>query len=140
MIQRDLPEVVAISRSTREPWDAEGFRAHLKERSTIAMVAELGERVVGYVVYELLPNSLRLITVAVDPHMLRRGIGSVMLRRLISKLDGHRRALITTDVRETDVHAQHFLRSLGFLATNVWRDFYEDTREDAYSMEYVLED
>jgi ribosomal-protein-alanine N-acetyltransferase len=39
-------------------------------------------------------------------------------------------------VRETNLSAQLFFRSLGFRAVSVLRDFYEDTTEDAYLMQY----
>jgi ribosomal-protein-alanine N-acetyltransferase len=43
------------------------------------------------------------------------------------------------EVRETNLPAQLFFRSLGFRATSVLKDFYRDSTEDAYLMQYVLE-
>ena len=40
------------------------------------------------------------------------------------------------EVRETNLPAQLFFRQLGFRAVSVLRDFYEDTTEDAYLMQY----
>jgi ribosomal-protein-alanine N-acetyltransferase len=40
-------------------------------------------------------------------------------------------------VRETNLPAQVFFRSLGFLATSVLQDFYQDTTEDAYLMHFL---
>ena len=40
------------------------------------------------------------------------------------------------EVRETNLDAQLFFRAQGFRAVNVLRDFYEDTTEDAYLMQY----
>ena len=45
-------------------------------------------------------------------------------------------ARILLEVRETNLPAQVFFRSHGFRAVSVLRDFYEDTTEDAYLMQY----
>ena len=43
------------------------------------------------------------------------------------------------EVRETNLPAQLFFRSLGFRATTVLKDLYQDSTEDAYMMQYGLE-
>ena len=43
---------------------------------------------------------------------------------------------MTLEVRETNLAAQLFFRSLGFRAVNVLRNYYDDTPEDAYVMQY----
>jgi len=40
------------------------------------------------------------------------------------------------EVRETNLDAQLFFRRMGFRAVSVLRDFYDDTVEDAYVMQY----
>ena len=40
------------------------------------------------------------------------------------------------EVRETNLAAQLFFRDMDFRAVSVLHDFYEDTVEDAYLMEY----
>ena len=59
-----------------------------------------------------------------------------MVNKLVSKLSNQRRTRILLEVRERNLPAQVFFRSLGFRAISVLRDFYEDTIEDAYLMEY----
>jgi ribosomal-protein-alanine N-acetyltransferase len=43
------------------------------------------------------------------------------------------------EVRETNLPAQLFVRSLGFRATSVLKDFYQDSTEDAYLMQFHAE-
>ena len=62
-----------------------------------------------------------------------------MLTKLMSKLSSQRRNRIVLEVRETNLPAQVFFRSLGFLATSVLQDFYQDTTEDAYLMHFLTE-
>jgi ribosomal-protein-alanine N-acetyltransferase len=40
------------------------------------------------------------------------------------------------EVRETNLDAQLFFRSMGFKAITVLHEFYEDTPEDAYLMQF----
>jgi len=60
-----------------------------------------------------------------------------MMDKLIGKLTPERRSRIVLEVRETNLPAQLFFRSLGFRAISVLKDFYQDTTEDAYLMHFV---
>jgi ribosomal-protein-alanine N-acetyltransferase len=137
MIRRDMPSVLAIERNCFEfPWLEEDFIRCLRQRNCIGMVAEAGERIVGFMVYELHKHRLHILNFAVHEELRRRGIGSQMAKKLITKLSQDRRSRIMLEIRETNLPAQLFFRSLGFRAVSVLREFYEDTPEDAYLMQY----
>ncbi len=104
------------------------------------MVAEQGENVVGFMIYELHKNKLHILNFAVHPGYRRLGVGMQMVAKLISKLSSHRRTRITLEVRETNLTAQLFFRTQGFKAVRVLRTFYEDSGEDAYLLQYRLAD
>jgi ribosomal-protein-alanine N-acetyltransferase len=59
-----------------------------------------------------------------------------MISKLLSKLSAQRRTRVTLEVRETNLPAQLFFRANGFRAVSVLRNFYQDTPEDAYAMQY----
>ena len=139
MIRRDQPEVLDIEEQAfgEQAWTEEDFVKVLRQRNCIAMVAEHRELVVGYFVYELHPNRLRLLNFAVHPHYRRCRVGEQMLRKLIGKLSPQKRKRMTMAVRETNLNAQLFFRTMGFRAIRVLRDFYDgDPSEDAYLMQY----
>ncbi len=137
MIRRDMPEVLAIETAGFEfPWSEEDFIRCLRQRNCIGMVAEYDERVVGFMIYELHKNRLHVLNFAVQAEFRRRGVGQQMIGKLISKLSHQRRSRIMLEVRETNLAAQLFFREAGFRAVSVLRDFYDDTVEDAYLMEY----
>jgi ribosomal-protein-alanine N-acetyltransferase len=139
MIRRDMPMVLAIEESSFEfPWSEEEFIRCLRQRNCIGMVAEVGDKVVGFMIYELHKNRLHLLNFAVCPHMRRTTIGSTMIEKLVGKLAWDRRNRIVLEVRETNLDAQLFFRSLGFKAISVLRDFYADTTEDAYLMQFRI--
>ena len=137
MIRRDMPEVLEVERKSFEfPWFEEDFIRCLRQRNCIGMVAEHGERVVGFMIYELHKTRLHILNFAVAETVRRRGVGTQMANKLISKLSGQRRTRISLEVRETNLTAQMFFKALDFRATSVLRSYYDDSPEDAYVMQY----
>lgn len=137
LVKRDIPEVLEIERAAfSEPWNEDDFRRVLRQRNVIGMVAEYQERIVGYMIYTLESDDLRLSNFVVHPDYRRCRVGHQMVCRLKAKLDGHRRRKITLTVGERNLTAQLFFRSQGFKAKQVIRGFYRDSDEDAYAMEY----
>jgi ribosomal-protein-alanine N-acetyltransferase len=140
MIRRDMAEVIAIEQEAFEfPWSEEDFTRCLRQRNCIGMVAELADSIVAFMIYELHRSRLHMLNFAVMRSHRRLGIGTQMLEKLIGKLTPDRRGRIALEVRETNLPAQLFFRSLGFRATSVMKDFYRDSTEDAYLMQYCLE-
>jgi ribosomal-protein-alanine N-acetyltransferase len=136
MIRRDMPEVLAIEEHSFEfPWLEDDFIRCLRQRNCIGMVAEHNERVVGFMIYELHKSRLHILNFAVHENFRRRGVGRQMVKKLSGKLSPQRRSRIMLEIRETNLPAQLFFRSLGFRAVSVLREFYEDTPEDAYLMQ-----
>lgn len=138
-IRRDMLEVVAIERASCPlPWSEEDFLHAMRQRNTIGMVAEVSEQVVGMMVYELHKGWLSILKFAVHPDFRRRGVGEVMLDKLKSNIGEKRtRDRICLEVRETNLAGLLFLRAQHFRATGVVREHYEDTGEDAFTMEYT---
>src|SRR5688572_16534011 len=137
MIRRDMPEVLDIEQESFEfPWCEEDFIRCLRQRNCIGMVAEASERILGFMVYELHKHRLHILNFAVHERFRRRTVGTQMAKKLITKLSHDRRSRIMLEIRETNLPAQLFFRSLGFRAVSVLRKFYEDTPEDAYLMQY----
>jgi ribosomal-protein-alanine N-acetyltransferase len=141
MIRRDMPEVLQTEQESFEfAWTEEDFLRCLRQRNCIGMVAEQGEKVVGFMIYELHKAKLHILNFAVHPGCRRHGVGAQMVAKLISKLSSHRRTRITLEVRESNLAAQLFFRHEGFKAVKVLRSFYEDSGEDAYLLQYRLAD
>jgi ribosomal-protein-alanine N-acetyltransferase len=137
MIRRDMTEVLAIENGSFEfPWTEDDFIRCLRQRNCIGMVAEHDERVAGFMIYELHKTRLHILNFAVHPEYRRRGVGAHMVDKLTGKLSYQRRTRILLEIRETNLPAQLFFRALGFRAISVLRDFYDDTIEDAYLMQF----
>ncbi len=158
-IRRDMPEILTIETESFEfLWLEEDFIRCLRQRNCIGMVAEnvtgntqyakdkvcgensadksYGEPIVGFMIYELNKARTQVLNFAVALGYRRQKIGAQMMAKLISKLSAGRRTRITLEVRESNLAAQLFFRANGFRAVSVLRNFYEDTPEDAYVMQY----
>lgn len=137
MIRRDMPHVLAIEQEAFEfAWSEEDFIRCLRQRNCIGMVAEIEDKIVGFMVYELHKSRLHLLNFAVSGSWRRQGIGTQMANKLLGKLSQQRRTRVLLEVRETNLAAQLFFRKVGFRAVSVLRSFYDDTPEDAYVMQY----
>jgi len=139
MIRRDMPEVLQAENDSFDySWTEDDFLRCLRQRNCIGMVAEVDDRVVGFMIYELHKSKLHVLNFAVAPEWRRIGVGTQMVTKLIGKLSSHRRTKITLAIRETNLAAQLFFRSQLFKATKVLRSYYEDSGEDAYLMHYQI--
>lgn len=136
MIRKDLPTVLNIEERCFEyPWGENDFIAALRQRTIIGMVAERGDQVVGFMIYELHKTRLHLLSMAVDPDYSRRGIGRTMIEKLVSKLTYQGRNRLVLEVRESNLPAQLFFKSMGFQAVGILNHFYDDCDEDAYQFQ-----
>ena len=137
MIRRDMDQVTDIDRrSFAEPWDPVRFFTIGLQRSVICKVAEAGDRICGYLIYEMRKGRFDLLRLAVDPELHRQGVGTLLLRHLQGRLGFGGRRAITTLVEETNLFGQLFLRSLGFRAVHTFPGCYDG--RDGYMFEYRL--
>lgn len=140
LIKSDLSDVLDIENKCFPdfPWSEDDYIRCLRQRNRIGMCADLDEKVVGLMIYELHKSRLHLLNFAVHPDYQRKKIASAMIAKLTAKLSPGRRNRIMLEVREKNLAAQLFFRSMGFRAISVLRGFYEDAKEDAYLMQYKV--
>lgn len=135
MIRRDLATAVAIARdSFADAWAEDEFLYRLRQRNCISLVAEHGDLVVGYCVYEIYDDRLDVVALAVAPRYRRRGVGTRLVAKLLGKMNGHRRARLTAVAPERAAAALLLFRGLGLRAVRLLRGHYGD--EDGIEMVY----
>lgn len=133
---RDLPHVVAIEQKCFDlAWSMDNFVQCLNQKNCVMMVAEWRDRIIGFMVYELHRDCVRLLNMAVDPELQRSGAGSLLMKRLVYKVESHGRKRLVVDVRETNATALRFFRRHCLQAAELIRGHYEDTGEDGIRME-----
>lgn len=133
LIRRDMPEVCGIALDNPdETWGEEDFLRALKVSSCIALVAELNECIVGYAVYELGKESIYCAALVVPVALRRRGIGAALVRKLKSKISGHRRRTLFFDVPDSNLDAHLFLKAQGFICEDIVRNWDSTDVTDLY--------
>ena len=117
MIRRDLPEVLNIEDSNTDfPWNESLF--------------------LRCMIYELHKYKLQILNLSVHPDFQRQAIASQMICKLKSKLSEKKRTCIVAELRETKLSSHLFFQSQYFAATDVLRNHFTDSDEDAYLMQF----
>ncbi len=138
MIKADLKQVMDIESRTSNPWTEAELVEHLQTANRIGMVAELLDgsyRIVGFMVYELSTCFLHVNKLAVAFDYRRQGIGRQLIEKLIGKLTPQKRDRLQVMVRESNLDAQLFLKSLTFLCHCITPDYFG---EDGYLFVFEL--
>lgn len=132
MIRKDLPEVLEIENLCfPQPWYEEHFIEALRQRNSICLVCETpkikrkGDDVVGYMIYELHKDHIFIPSLAVHPSCWRRGIGRLLLSKIIAKLSPNRRTEIIAVTSGANYQAHMLLKAMGFKCTSFSNDLYE---------------
>lgn len=98
------------------------------------MLAIYDGRIVGYIVYWVLPGAVDIHNLAVHPAHRHHGVGRCLLQAVIHETRERGLKKVTLEVRKSNVAAQRLYQSLGFVAHGVRKGYYSDDGEDALSM------
>lgn len=110
--------------------DAEEFCSRLQNRAMIGLSVKVEGRVVGFVLYELQKERLRIDRMAIHPDFRRMGYATAIIDRLKAKLSQQRRQVLFADVSDRDLTAHQFLKSCDLRAV---------VRGECYRFTYRLE-
>lgn len=88
----------------------------LRDKNTIAIVAEDRGHILGYCIYRLSKFAIKILRLGVDTIERRNGFGTAMIDRLKYKLRTNGRDTITIDTPGVSLAAQLFLSQAGFVA------------------------
>jgi ribosomal-protein-alanine N-acetyltransferase len=136
MRRRHLRSVLRIEQQVYpKPWSHSLFVSELALRSTRAyLVARVGRDVVGYAGLMMSLNDGHVTTIAVDPAMHRRGIGTRLLLGLAREAIARGATALTLEARVSNKPAQEMYRRFAFVPVGIRKGYYADTGEDALIM------
>lgn len=139
MAPGDLDEVMAIERTAfRYPWSSRFFLEELQVPCARSFLAEINGKIVGYVLFWLLPEEVDIHNIAVHADFRRHGIGQALLQRVLEQARERKSSRVTLEVRISNIVAQRLYQSVGFMAKSVRKGYYSDDGEDALVMTLEL--
>jgi ribosomal-protein-alanine N-acetyltransferase len=138
----DLERIAAIERvSFSDPWTVDALASALSLPHVRFFVAEetveMGRgrdsagSLVGYVVALLIADEGEIADLAVAPTRRRRGIGGVLLDRVVTEAVESRVRALYLEVRESNSAARALYESRGFGTVGRRRGYYQRPFEDA---------
>lgn len=135
----DLEEVMRIEKTSfPTPWSTRFFLEELRAPCAHSLLAAVNDKIVGYVLYWLLPGELDVHNLAVDKDYRRRGVGRALLQAVINEARERGLERVTLEVRKSNEAAQNLYYKLGFVVQGVRVGYYSDNGEDALVMALVL--
>lgn len=133
--EADLPIVSAMEKEIfTMPWSEQGFRDALAMPTTLFVVAEQGERIVGYCVAYFAADEAEIMNVAVSPDVRRQGIAHGMLEYVLSAARDAKTRHVVLEARVSNEPAIRLYERFGFRFLGVRKDYYEAPHEDGYVM------
>ena len=114
-------------------WNRGDILESLSSRDVIGNVFEKEGKVVAFVAYKLSENCYDILTLVTDPAYRKMGIATELIERMEEKISYlGKRKFIEIKLRDINLHAQNFLKKLGFSAVEVFPNYYEDYSQDCY--------
>lgn len=138
--QPDLPKVLKIERLSFaiDPWPALRFKYCVQHQPEGFIVAEINEKVVGYVIGWLTDKKGNIASIAVDPKYRQEGVGHQLVAYILNYFKEKKTKQVQVQVRTTNQASIKFFQSFHFKITKILKGFYSDGG-DAYLMEKKLE-
>ena len=135
MTMADIDDVMVIERTSyRFPWSTGFFLQELQVACARSILAEVHGRIVGYVLYWLLPGALDIHNIAVHVDFRRQGIARLLLGQVLGQAKGQSTTRVMLEVRKSNLPAQKLYEALGFSITGIRKGYYSDDGEDALAM------
>ena len=136
----DVEAVVVLERASfPKPWGPEQFLKELgHDWSTILLAVEPGGAVAGFVLYWVVHDEFHILNVACAPERRRQGVARRLLEETAARAQAAGSAVLTLEVRRSNVAAQALYAGLGYERVGVRKQYYAEEGEDAIVMTRTL--
>ncbi len=136
MLREDLEEVLQLEeRAFPCPWTRGMFLAELEAPDSRYLVGECELGLAGYGGIRVFLEEAHLMTLAVREDLRRRGLGTMLLARLIWEGVSFGARCMTLEVRRSNLPAISLYQKFGFRVVGLRKGYYSESGEDALVME-----
>lgn len=135
MTPADVPFISRLEEETFSmPWSEASFLQMIEQEDARYFVAEEDGQLLGGCGLLLIAGEGNITNVAVAKEARRRGVGTGLLRHLLSEGDQEGLSAYTLEVRVSNTAAIGLYQKLGFVSEGIRPNFYEKPVEDAMIM------
>ncbi|MBI1174574.1 MAG: ribosomal-protein-alanine N-acetyltransferase [Sideroxydans sp.] len=140
MVSGDIEAVMRIERRIYPyPWTQGNFSDALNS-GYLCQVAELGGKMIGYVVIMPAVDEVQLLNLGIDAAYQGKGLGGALLEEAMAQARAQQMQRMLLEVRPSNIAALALYRKHGFREIGLRRGYYpaDNGREDAMVMERIL--
>lgn len=131
----DLEQVMTIEEANFSvPWTETGFFTFLLREDTLFLVAEEGEKILGYCGVVTVQDEGDITNVAVEKNSQNQGIGKKLLEEMFQRTQKAGVCRLFLEVRAGNAAALHLYEKMGFVQMGVRKNYYEQPVEDGVVM------
>ncbi|MPM70850.1 Ribosomal-protein-alanine acetyltransferase [bioreactor metagenome] len=117
-----------------DPWSKESIKKELKNNLARYLVAQLDDRIVGYVGVWFVVDEGHITNVAVHSDYRGKKIGDKLVKEMVALCKENNIVAMTLEVRSSNTVAQNLYRKYGFKMGGIRKEYYSDNKEDAIIM------
>lgn len=135
MTESDIDSVLEISSlSFAHSWSRESYEKELNNTLAKYFVAEVQNKVVGFIGTWIIVDESNITNVAVHPNYRKLSIGSKLIEYLIFYCKDLNCVSHTLEVRASNIPAINLYKKYGFIESGLRKGYYSDNNEDAILM------
>ena len=135
MTKDDVDSVYIVEEDCfTDPWSKESIRKELKNDLARYLVAELDNKIVGYVGVWFVVDEGHITNVAVHSDYRGKKIGDKLVKEMVKLCKESKLIAMTLEVRSSNTVAQNLYRKYGFKMGGIRKEYYSDNKEDAIIM------
>jgi [ribosomal protein S18]-alanine N-acetyltransferase len=124
---KDLDAIHRLERACFPvPWRREFFESELHQNGRISLVAIVDQKLAAYVFAMVIVDEMHINKIAVAEPVRRRGIALALMNICLAEARKRSVTLLSLEVRQSNVAAQDFYRSLEFEPSYVRPRYYPD--------------
>ncbi len=135
MQKEDIDAIHKVEEDCFEhPWSKDSIRKELKNDLARYLVAELDNKVVGYIGIWFVVDEGHITNVAVHSDYRGLKIGDSLVKEMTKECKDNNLVAMTLEVRASNIVAQNLYKKYGFKMGGIRKEYYSDNKEDAIIM------
>ncbi|RVU71389.1 MULTISPECIES: ribosomal protein S18-alanine N-acetyltransferase [Lactobacillus] len=134
----DIPALLVLEKavySGHTPWSSFSFESELKKRkNSLYLVVYQASTLVAFIGARFHPREAHITNIAVAPDYQGQHIGRRLLELMIDRARKNESECVSLEVKIDNDVAKRLYESIGFEATFIRKNYYQDTHTDAVNM------